>query len=255
MGGLKYDTQHSTANNAVLAFAPSEVGLGPMNLNPINPSRTPSFFSTGSNYLMWCQYNSASVGTGPITQTTGAYPTSAGNTSPPNLAAFTDAANTQVVNSDNCPIPVFVDRYPTPGPLPILYLRARAGVKGVVWDNTTPTITTPAYYQYDLRDIAPYTTSHIGLASTDSAGNPSTHNLTSIYNAATYTTKFTPLTHDNGLAYFMNSSIPPTSNGTVQAADDTGRPRAVDQFILISAGPDGIYGTADDITSFGDVSQ
>jgi hypothetical protein len=57
--------------------------------------------------------------------------------------------------------------------------------------------------------------------------------------------------------YFNN----PTVIANVPSGDKTpdltwnfsGRPRMVDQFILISAGSDGIYGTADDITNFGDV--
>jgi hypothetical protein len=48
----------------------------------------------------------------------------------------------------------------------------------------------------------------------------------------------------------MAWSIPPT--GDLQT---TGTPRAKDGYILISAGADGMYGTLDDITSFGDVQQ
>ncbi|MGD0389434.1 MAG: hypothetical protein ABSC42_10820 [Tepidisphaeraceae bacterium] len=59
----------------------------------------------------------------------------------------------------------------------------------------------------------------------------------------------------DAFSYFINTAIPPTDTSSTAAIDNTGRPRAVDQFILISAGPDGIYGTSDDITSFGDVSQ
>jgi hypothetical protein len=61
--------------------------------------------------------------------------------------------------------------------------------------------------------------------------------------------------HFNAGPYFANGSIPPTNTTNDATVNYSGRPRAVDQFILISAGPDGIYGTADDITSFGDVSQ
>jgi hypothetical protein len=52
--------------------------------------------------------------------------------------------------------------------------------------------------------------------------------------------------------YFMAQSVvPPTGTD----ANATGTPRAKDGYILISAGPDGYYGTLDDITSFGDVQQ
>ena len=197
---------------------------------------------------MWCQTNSG----GQNVQTTGAYQ---------KLSAllrrtftgtpFTDPAGTAAFD---CPIPVFVDRFPSPGPLPILYLRARTGAKGVVWDNITGTGTydgngnEPADYQYDLRDIYPYTCSHIGLPANNSSNNAVTHNLIGIgtsfsgpvakTTAAKLCTVQTVL--PNGGLYFTNQSIPPTTGSD---PNFTGRPRAVDQFILISAGPDGIYGT------------
>jgi type II secretory pathway pseudopilin PulG len=257
MGGLRVDTIAPAVAPNNLAFAPAEVGLGPLSLNPANPSRTPSFFSTGSNYLMWCQLNSASATQG--VQTTGAYQSLVAGSF--TGTAFTDPAGTAAFD---CPIPVFVDRYPSPGPLPILYLRARTGAKGVVWDNITGTGSydgngnEPADYQYDLRDIYPYTWSHIGLPGATSGNMTITHNLigigTSFSGPVAKTTALNsagPNGVANGGLYFTNQSIPPTGTDP----DFTGRPRAVDQFILISAGPDGIYGTSDDITSFGSVSN
>ncbi|MGD0769128.1 MAG: prepilin-type N-terminal cleavage/methylation domain-containing protein [Tepidisphaeraceae bacterium] len=249
MGGLRPTTP---ANPPNVAFAPAEVGLGPMSLNPNNPSRTPSFFPAGSNYLMWCQINS-----GQNVQTTGAYQNLGGGTTFTGTA-FTDPAGTA---AGDCPIPVFVDRFPTPGPLPILYLRARTGAKGIVWDNgkngqyvLDNQNNGYAYYQYDLRDITPYTYSHIGLPANDSSGNPITHNLIGILRSPPIGT-VSSTAPNNALPYFMNASIPPTDSTDPGYPNYTGRPRAVDHFILISAGPDGIYGTSDDITSFGDVSQ
>jgi len=231
-----------------------------MSLNPSNPSRTPSFFPAGSNYLMWCQINS-----GQNVQTTGAYQNLGGGTTFTGTA-FTDPAGTA---AGDCPIPVFVDRFPTPGPLPILYLRARTGAKGIVWDNgkngqyvLDNQNNGYAYYQYDLRDITPYTYSHVGLPATNQWGTNVTHNLigiTTFNGSVTSVSAMTPPAPGyplpNAGQYFINPSIPPTDQSSNASINYTGRPRAVDQFILISAGPDGIYGTADDITSFGDVSQ
>ncbi len=59
----------------------------------------------------------------------------------------------------------------------------------------------------------------------------------------------------DAFAYFANKATTPTNVTSGDYINNTARPRSADQFILISAGPDGIYGTADDITSFGDVSQ
>jgi len=54
----------------------------------------------------------------------------------------------------------------------------------------------------------------------------------------------------NALPYFKNPTLNPY--GTSNAA---GVPRNRDSFILISAGPDRIYGTLDDITTFGNVGN
>jgi prepilin-type N-terminal cleavage/methylation domain-containing protein len=256
MGGLR--PIPATAPQQV-AFAPAEVGLGPLSLNPNNPTRAPSFFSTGSNYLMWCQQNAA----GQNVRITGVYQNLSGTATTFSGTPFTDVAG---IPASDCPIPVFVDRYPT-NPMPILYLRARTGAKGIVWDNITVQTDVngaPAYYQYDLREILPYT-------SPNSAGGAiglpkgSQQNL-QIFNTSIFLNPNYP-THgsyylgikdnlpNNAGPYFWNSSVTPTNASTDANINFTGRPRAVDQFILISAGRDGVYGTADDITSFGDVSQ
>ncbi|MGD0461949.1 MAG: hypothetical protein ABSB74_05635 [Tepidisphaeraceae bacterium] len=276
MGGLRLNTASGQTDNSatpptpyVSALAATEVGLGPLNLNPNFPGRTPSFFPNGTTYLMWCE-RLAGRGMSPAFQTTTYQAANAAGVAlvP---APFVDAVGTQTQGS---PIPEFVDRFPTPGPLPILYLRARTGAKGVVSNGviTDPT-NAVALYQYDVRDIVAYTHPNptsgnsIGLGSYNHA--PLQHNLQDIHPPGTaasaailktagpppvyYTIKdFTPY---NAGAYFFNSAIPPTDTSSDNNCNYSGRPRAVDQFILISAGPDGIYGTADDITSFGDVSQ
>lgn len=270
MGGLRLNT--GTPDNSVtpllnyaLAFAPTEVGLGPLNLNPTSPGRTASFLPNGSTYLMWCEQP---TGGGQTFQTTSYQ---ASGTPVP----FTDPAGTQ---ADGSPIPVFVDRFPSPGPLPILYLR-RTGAPGVVSDGIIkdPTLTTGAnaLYQYDVRDIAAYTVPNasgrsIGLGPTSpvvaNQNVQGQHNLqglpprganailSSIGPPPVYYTVKNDIPYNAG-PYFFNSAITPTNTTNDPYVNYTGRPRAVDQFILISAGPDGIYGTADDITSFGSVSQ
>jgi prepilin-type N-terminal cleavage/methylation domain-containing protein len=256
MGGLRLNTATTSTINGqllpyTLVFAPTEVGLGPLSLNPLNPARTPSFFPSGSNYLMWTETNPT---TGAIGQTTQYNP--AGNLSP-----FADQAGTMAADS---PIPDFVDRFPTPGPMPILYLRARTGAKGTLsfvnastyglTPPTDPTTNQNAEYQYDVGDIYAYTSTSIGLTSTNS------HDLNNIGTVPTTTwppanvAKAGVTNATDGFSFFVNSSITPTTMGP-NYVNYSSRPRAVDQFILISAGPDGIYGTADDITSFGNVSQ
>jgi len=256
LGGLRIDP--TAPNNP--AFAPGEVGLGPLNLiNATNsayiPQRSPPFLNVSSggstSLLMWC-WN----GTPPNNRSSQAPTQYFGQ-----LTGFSDQTGTLAMDA---PIPVFVDRYPTPGPMPILYLRARTGVAGIVSYQQFP-----AAYQYDVQDIAPYTDTHIGLPKTDPAGNLIYHNLIGVAQGAfkmppnskvvgagskSYLDPSAGQTPDTG-AYFMDQSIPPTVSSPDASVNQTGRPRAVDSFILISAGPDGIYGTSDDITSFGSASQ
>jgi len=254
LGGLRIDP------NGNPAFAPGEVGLGPLNLiNATNsayiPQRSPPFLNVSSggstSLLMWC-WN-------------GAPPNNRSSQTPTqyfgSLTGFTDQAGTLAMDAA---IPVFVDRYPTPGPMPILYLRARTGTAGIVSYQELP-----VPYQYDAQDIMPYTGTHIGLPAKDPAGNSITHQLIGITGGTfimplnikvvgagskSYLDQTAGQNPDTG-AYFMDQTIPPTVGTSNAFVNQTGRPRAVDSFILISAGPDGIYGTSDDITSFGSASQ
>jgi type II secretory pathway pseudopilin PulG len=116
------------------------------------------------------------------------------------------------------PAPEFVDRYPDA--LPILYIRARVGATGVVALNangttTFPANTSPAYNPWQL---IPY--NFPDLTSPGSASPPNTD-------------------FANPQSYFGN------------LADNFMTPRQKDGFLLISAGPDRRYGTADDVTNGG----
>jgi hypothetical protein len=52
------------------------------------------------------------------------------------------------------------------------------------------------------------------------------------------------------IAYFRDPSLNTPANNV---SNETGTPRSKDSFILISAGPDRLFGTADDLTTFGSV--
>jgi prepilin-type N-terminal cleavage/methylation domain-containing protein len=257
LGGLRLNPA-----NGDPTFAPAEVGLGPLSLNPANPKRYSPYLS--ANYLMWT-YTPA-----------GGQPTQSQTlpTDPTTLTNFADQAQAQARDSI---IPEFVDRFPTP--MPILYLRARTGAKGVVSDGITPDYNTPANraaYQYDTREIYGYTNlnSHIGLSPTyahllaNNAGySGDTSGFTFLKGSAFVTVGAAGQTRqisggaqtggfppDAGI-YFLNQSTVSATAGNDAYIDYNGQPHSVDEFILISAGPDGIYGTYDDITSFGDVAQ
>jgi type II secretory pathway pseudopilin PulG len=256
LGGLNYNS-----GTGLLGFNPTEVGLGPLNLNYNYPSKTfispqrysPYLQTSALGYLMWC----GNLGGAP-TRTTQYQKTLV-------LQPFFDEANRPANDS---PIPEFVDRFPSPGPMPILYLRAHVGLAGIVSDDQTldPVSSLTVSYQYDIRDITPYTNSTIGLPPNTSAIPNPTHNLIPFPPPASvndilfinqFIAKAGILAKPDVGPYFASQTQLPTdpshATNADQYYDKTGRPRTVDQYILISAGPDGIYGTGDDITSFGDV--
>jgi prepilin-type N-terminal cleavage/methylation domain-containing protein len=203
-------------------------------------------------------------------------------------------------------VPVLTDQYPDP--MPILYLRARVGAHGVISGFTDATfktlVTDPAnggvqaYYNYDVRDIIPFTSpstvgangattftnpsgpgspSSGGLTETVSSVVLSVHALQAVGDGQTtpalpYFPVAAPTTTgganfpvptnrpDNAGEYFINAAIQPTNqptnttgSPTADYINSTGTPRGKDEFILIAPGPDRIYGSSDDITSFGDV--
>jgi prepilin-type N-terminal cleavage/methylation domain-containing protein len=247
LGGLRVDPA-----NGIAAFAPMEVGLGPLSLDPANPRRYMNYMSasSGGQSYLWSGWK----------------PTS------PALAYTADQGGGAAGDS---PFPVLVDRYPNS--LPIQYLRARVGAKGIISDGKVidPTTNAPAIYQYDLREIFPYVqpSSNVGLPITVPPALPINHNLlpqagpispadyenfidhtSATFNLLQVVKKGQTTTPDAG-ACFNNPSSPATNTTTDNFYNNTGRPRQVDQFILISAGSDGIYGTADDKTNFGDWSH
>lgn len=135
-----------------------------------------------------------------------------------------DNLNPQALMQDSI-IPEFLDRFSDP--LPILYLRARSGASGIYSNNGN--------YQYDVRQIEPYLrdTPKDGLKEVGPFGDPSDQ-------GNDYGSAKKPF---GGYHYFRH----PTLGGD----NATGTPRQKDGYVLISAGPDRIYGTRDDITSWG----
>lgn len=147
-------------------------------------------------------------------------------------------------------IPEFVDRFKD-HPMPILYLRARQGAPGIMYNGNVPVRS--LQYQYDVRQYQPYYVSQNGASPIPLYGL----NYQGLIGLGGFTSPLrSPDPTASGavakfgindiLPYFRSTSDPGTSN-------DRGNPRVKDTFILISPGPDGIYGTSDDITTFGSV--
>lgn len=120
-------------------------------------------------------------------------------------------------------IPEFLDGWPIDDQLPIIYLRANAGSSGIISLNNNT-------YQYDWGYIRPYL-----REGKDGLMLNGTHAGTVLTTDTTVTDK--PL--DNAGVYFQHPSVPTT-------------PREKDRFVLIAAGKDRIYGTTDDVASWGD---
>jgi len=166
-------------------------------------------------------------------------------------------------------IPEFVDRYSDP--MPILYLRARTGATSTgstLAANGIVTLgaSTIGSSQYDLHHMLAYTAT-IGTQSLGVGKKPPKYYAAgavitppSYMHGLTDPAPQSPITNSGpnqnlyqyplqAFAYLRNHALSggPGPFATPNIA------RNKDSFILISAGTDRIYGTADDITNFGDV--
>lgn len=237
-GGLQLNT-----GTGVIFFAPADVTKGPRVLTAVG---------TKTNALAHANY----VQDMPFTK--------------PNATNDAWRFSDNIGQANDTNIPEYVDGYTAP--LPILYLRARSGARpslnlaaqgstenAVITDGATVTQRTRA--QYELEQIFGYTGSDIGEGKDASkkklytnVANWPRHGLRSVDlvssilqnppNNLSYAYPY------DAYGYFGN----PTS---YSGAPDRkfSDPRQKDGYILISAGPDRIYGTEDDICSFGPLFQ
>jgi len=227
MGGL-VDT------GGAITYNPSDVGSGPRNLSMGAPGQHSAFYT---------------------------------NTKELSSGQFSDKPN----NAPSCfdsSVPEFVDRFNEP--MPILYLRARKGAKGVMSDQKNYNAMNPSdLYQYDVRQYYAYICDPSGGAPTagiviggrkqQNPGGGGFYDLTSGSDPRGGIGD--PAQGGNGDPLvnkkdFINAAIayfrdPATSTGNV--TNETGSPRSKDSFILISAGADRLFGTADDLCTFGSV--
>ena len=252
-GGLKL---HGSGTAIKVKYDPALVGLGPLNLNENNVKKFPPFGDI----------KNLSFRNDPAKQNkrTGKYED--------------DSAEAQDTS-----IPEIVDQFPNS--MPILYLRARKGVEGAVRCNVIreyPVIQSSVPQVYELKDIYAYTApavngNYIGVGKTlrnseivmgqsPRKGNGIPHGLQSVRapitgesassidknpsGGATGGTRIYQYPYD-AYAYFEDPAHrwSNTATGIKQ-----GQARAKDAFILISAGADRVYGTRDDITSFGNIA-
>jgi prepilin-type N-terminal cleavage/methylation domain-containing protein len=258
LGGL-------TLSGGAVTYNPSQVGLGPLNLSASNPKRYPKYLDAVNTSLH----------------------TEGGNEPSPGMKSghYTDEGG----DADDTIIPEFVDRFPDP--MPILYLRCKRSVDPIT-TGLTPTnnsvITYTAGFSstsatrvgaYDLSQIVAYTQSSTGTwpsLTADTAMPPAASSraigaskkMPSAYNATSASAS--PLTVSvplHGLRQVNAGAVTNMSQATgttpyiypydafsyFQSPTTLNTPRQKDGYILISPGKDRIYGTDDDICSFGDV--
>jgi prepilin-type N-terminal cleavage/methylation domain-containing protein len=264
LGGLKIETSPNTK----LVYDPTLVGTGPRSLNPGNLKKfEPYLPGVQERDLSWQRANN---------KKTGAFFDD---------ASVTDTGSDNPGGADDSVIPEFVDKFPDP--MPILYLRARRGASrdasaaydrdnnGIVNKlNSNLNPATPDYrnrQQYDLDQIIGYTQtppsgrSPIGVgkkkpkyyangAIVDPQPYAPTHGLNTVDEKAVASPQNDPKYQYpyDAFAYLRNSALSgPLS--TTPPGNQVAREK--DKYILISAGPDRVYGTDDDITNFGSVAQ
>jgi hypothetical protein len=197
-------------DNGVIKYDPDLIGQGPLGLNPRNPKKYHAYMDKVS------------------------------------LPAY-DAANKaykdfkdDVADAEDTEIPEFLDKYPDP--LPILYLRAKPGAAGIASNSTDYT----QQEQYDLNQVIGYTKTNIGVGKDVSAGE---------YKNATWPQHGLRTVDKTAMVY---ESAPPAGMGSkyvypydfyayMRHPTIAGTPKQKDGFLLISAGPDRVYGTKDDL--------
>jgi prepilin-type N-terminal cleavage/methylation domain-containing protein len=234
LGGLRAT---GTAGALNLVYDPAIVGLGPMSLNAANPKRGTAYLDVTKD-LSWRQGNNGKTG------------------------AFADGTGP----ANDTLIPEFVDRYPG-AEMPILYLRAKRGVQtitsppaltqtrnSVITNLPNANAANPRVGTYDLAQIIGYTSSKIGEGKRIKGGE--------YVNVGTLTFP----DHPHGLQTVNPTrSMDPSAGANYQYPFDAfpyfqspqmpNTARNKDSFILISAGADRVYGTRDDIVSFGAVGE
>jgi prepilin-type N-terminal cleavage/methylation domain-containing protein len=247
LGGLEITTNTAAPIIKTFDYNPAAIfpdgtnpaPLGATSLNPAKPKRWQSYLQVSSGYL------------------------SSPNSSM-NGGQFTDTAGRTASDSI---IPEFIDQFSEP--MPILYLRANPGASGVVScggkDDGGKALASP--YQYDLAQVLGYTRSLIGTTANSatrnhhglqdimpSSGGAITNTITADWSQAG--TNNSTGAGANALVYLKDPNTPPMQpDGTTATTNATASPRQKDGFLLISAGPDGVYGTADDIIYPGSLNQ
>lgn len=209
--GLLGGLRYTPGAMPVFEYDPSLVGNGPASLNPGNVKRYAKYVNVPPSWLSDGLYRDESGRPGGDTL-----------------------------------IPEFLDRWPAS--MPVLYLRANVGGTKVIGRSFSYSSSAPPWAaawqgaSYDIDDITGYTGILVSTGGVKyGIGRPDGH-----YHGIRYIDTTDPTAAGipneaneyDGQTYFSNPAVPGTA-------------RQKDGYILIAAGKDRIYGTADDITTFG----
>lgn len=230
-GGLAVDRP-----TGLYYFDKSAVGQGPAGFNPLRPNRATSYLQT------------ANLSTGRLM----------------------DVRNAAIPDSI---IPEFMDRFTSP--MPFLYLRSRGtGISTATVQNlvssqvATPGNAATLTPDYNLIEVLAYTGGALGESrvineddyqvltpAKDPLGPTTPHGLRTANNTRTIvkgTPGYTYAYPYDAYDYLVDPSSYDHAVAPATAAPNK-RVRKKDSYVLISPGKDRVYGTADDLTSFGSV--
>ncbi len=175
-------------------YSSANLGRGPLTFNSVLQKRLPAYMEITSQLV---------------------------STTPNTLDSATSFGLSEPNRGVNTGVPEFIDRFP--GPMPIIYLRARVSGAGVVGVDTVA-----ATFQYDHRQLLPYVLSNSGAFAFDTTTFPA--------NVANDPATIGSANFAGCYNYFFNAGA-----GVVKNKDT---------YILISPGQDRKYGTSDDICNF-----
>ena len=270
MGGLKYSTTAPNAGD--LVYDPSTVGRGPVKLGGRAPGSNPSYIDVGEASLSTHAIGDADV-------------TFAGATAADAGLQWGRFVQEGTAARDSL-VPEFVDRYGTP--LPILYLRAgntgritatkvssdsgNGGTDGrIIVTDDLPNLANRrrgVFNQFHIDGYVGPTGSGTGVLSAGADPDQAYHLNGAPVNTVPGTQPYyhglqitaLALPSDDTAPQALRESMAPGANFTYPYdsraylfSPTSLEARQGDRYVLISAGPDRVYGTEDDVTSFGAV--
>lgn len=207
LGGLRINPSGGTSSAPAL-YDPTFVTKGPSGLNPLTPSVSPPYLEIKNGDL---------TDDGAGTLVSNAEGLRGGR------VLYDKTFWSTVMSGCSFVVPEFQDRFSMP--LPIIYMRARPGAQwscDIIY-SVSPYSSGSQYYSGEMIMYAPQF-----IGQTDPTGQVTVP----LYPPYSITNEF-------AFSFFSNSAA--------NSSGDSGSCRNRDSFILLSAGPDGVYGTRDDI--------